>query len=327
MYNQPEVILEQYDLEVNQITKGRGVYICNTNQGMKLLTPFRGSKERAEFLRQILEYLSENGFMAEQIALTNEGEVLVEDDMGVKYLLKDMFEGCECNTRNREEMKKALELLAKFHILTANCPILIPDFIKGEKETFLPIYEKHYRELIKVKNYVKTRKKKNDFEMKFQEQYAHFMEDATRSIEMLRDSEYEMEDYVLCHGDFNQHNVLRVKETNNFVMINFENMSYHLPVMDVAHFLRKMLEKNQWDKELGMSLLKGYANVRPFSDKEYRQLYLALLFPEKFWKIANHYYNSHKAWVSGRDIEKLDKVLEQEDARGRFLENLFSFIR
>ena len=46
-------------------------------------------------------------------------------------------------------------------------------------------------------------------------------------------------------------------------------------------------------------------------------------FPEKFWKISNHYYNSNKAWVSGRDIEKLEKVIEQEAKRLTFLEKAF----
>ena len=49
MYNQSEALLEQYDLDIKQITKGRGAYICDTSQGMKLLIPFRGSKERAAF--------------------------------------------------------------------------------------------------------------------------------------------------------------------------------------------------------------------------------------------------------------------------------------
>ena len=28
MYNQSEALLEQYDLDIKQITKGRGAYIC-----------------------------------------------------------------------------------------------------------------------------------------------------------------------------------------------------------------------------------------------------------------------------------------------------------
>ena len=30
MYNQSEALLEQYDLDIKQITKGRGAYICNS---------------------------------------------------------------------------------------------------------------------------------------------------------------------------------------------------------------------------------------------------------------------------------------------------------
>ncbi len=54
VYNQSEAILQQYDLEIKQISRGRGAYICETNEGTKLLTPFRGSKERAMFLRDVL---------------------------------------------------------------------------------------------------------------------------------------------------------------------------------------------------------------------------------------------------------------------------------
>ena len=37
--------------------------------------------------------------------------------------------------------------------------------------------------------------------------------------------------------------------------------------------------------------------------------------------------SSKKAWLSERDIEKLDRMMEQEQARELFLENLFSIIR
>ena len=32
MYYQPEAMLEQYDIEIKQITKGRGVFCCETDQ-------------------------------------------------------------------------------------------------------------------------------------------------------------------------------------------------------------------------------------------------------------------------------------------------------
>ena len=41
MYNRPEQILEQYDLTVNAISKGRESYLCDTSQGAKILREYR----------------------------------------------------------------------------------------------------------------------------------------------------------------------------------------------------------------------------------------------------------------------------------------------
>ena len=324
LYSQPETILDQYDFTVNGITKGRGIHICDTSQGMKILTPFRGSRERALLLDEILKYLKAQGLAVEQICRTRENEVLAKDEAGSSYLLKDMFDGSECSARNTQDMIGAVEALAHLHLCLEKCPIEIPEFMNNEKNSLSFLYEKHYHELIKGKNYVKSRKRKNEFEMKFQKEYPHFMEQAKQSVEMLLLCEKELKGRHLCHGDFNHHNVLQTK--NGWQIINFENMSINLPMSDLANFLRKMMEKNDWDCELGTELIRAYDNVRRVSEEEYRQLYMLLLFPEKFWKIANHYFNSHKAWLCERDIEKLDRMMEQESARTLFLENLFSII-
>lgn len=324
MYNQPETILEQYDLTVSQISKGRGNYICQTSEGTKILMPFRGSPEKGDFLRQSLSCLNSRGFEVEQILCTKTGESLATDDSGVRYLLKDKIEGVECNTKSMEEMQEAMELLAKFHNASADCDLPIPPFMQADKAGMRTLCEKHARELVKVKNYIRARKRKNEFECKFREQYDYFIEQANRAVEMLAGCEQDSGEYLLCHGDFNQHNVL--KEKGTWRLINFEYMAYQLPMQDVANFLRKMLEKNNWSEKLGNALLSSYGKTRPLGEREYRQLYVFLLFPEKYWKIANHYYNSHKAWLSRRDIEKLDKVMAQENSRNCFLENLFSFL-
>ncbi len=51
------------------------------------------------------------------------------------------------------------------------------------------------------------------------------------------------------------------------------------------------------------------------------QLYYRFRYPEKFWKIVNFYYNSGKAWIPGRNLEKLEKLLAQEEEKVKFLEN------
>ena len=41
--------LEQYDMEVLSVRRGRGSWICETDQGCRLLKEYRGTVKRLEF--------------------------------------------------------------------------------------------------------------------------------------------------------------------------------------------------------------------------------------------------------------------------------------
>ena len=69
MYNQIDAILSQYEMEVYEVTKGRGTHICNTSKGKFVLTGFRGSKEKGDLLREYLSKLKNQGFIVEQIEI------------------------------------------------------------------------------------------------------------------------------------------------------------------------------------------------------------------------------------------------------------------
>lgn len=322
MYNQPEVALAKYDLSAGQITKGRGAYICQTNLGTKLLVPYKGSEERAQLLREIMAFLQEQGMPVEQILATTEGTVLSKDDSETNYILKDCLEGTECNTKNEQELSIAFGELARLHMRMEKGMELIPQYMKNEGKSLLEMCEKHYRELVNVKNYVRSRKKKNEFERLFQGQYEHFAEHARLAISYFGGLEQTGAKQFLCHGDFNQHNV--IQKNGEWSIINFEHINFGYPMMDLANFLRKIMEKNNWNLQLGTKLIQSYEDKRVLNDVERRQLGYILLFPEKFWKISNHYGNARKSWVSGRDIEKLEKLVEQEKARNEFLSQIFS---
>ncbi len=323
MYNRPEQVLEQYELEVKSVSKGRESYICDTDQGQKLLKEYRGSRERAEFLAKMLEHLYHQGLLVERICCTREGSPIAVGEDETKYILKDAVFGAECDTKNRDEMVAAVQRLAKLHDAAEAYRGEIPDFVMANQKELLFLYEKHNRELNKVKNYIRAKKKKNEFEMLFLGQYSRFAGKALEVTEQLAKLEMESGLVGFCHGDFNQHNVVfRKKE---IALVHFESFSYQMRVSDLANFMRKMMEKNNWNTGLGIDFVSAYDRVRKLSPKELRYLYLYLAYPEKYWKIANHYYNAHKAWISGRNIEKLERFIAQEEERGHFLEMLFHF--
>ena len=322
MYNQIEAVLSQYDVEINGVTKGRGTYICNTDKGEKVLVPFGGSKEKGEFLRKFLAQLKDGGFVVEQILANKEEQAVTEDEVtGERFILKDYINGTELNTEKRGEMEEAVCLVARYHKIASGLNIDIPEkMIEGEKQV-IESCKRHYRELVKVKNYIRNRKKKNEFEQIYMKHFLPMLSTAETSIACLEGVESGCGGCSICHGDFNQHNV--VFENGRWHMIHFENFTSSWSILDLANFLRKMLEKNDWDVDLGMQLIEAYQREWTLSAEELQRLYGILLFPEKFWKITNHYINSKKAWIPGRDIEKLQRVIEQETQRLNFVENLF----
>ena len=199
------------------------------------------------------------------------------------------------------------------------------------QEALIEEYEKHTRELKKVRNYIRGKKRKNEFEVIFWQNYETFWQKAENVTEKLRHQMETLNETEkrkmegVCHGDFNQHNVLFAK--NTVWLTNFENAAYDVLVRDVANFLRKIMEKYNWNMGLAADMLKEYEKERTLTAAEWEQLLIRLSYPEKFWKIANHYYNTNKAWVSGRNIEKLQTVIAQEEQRTQFLNLLNCFVK
>ncbi len=328
MYNRENLILEQYPFEVKQTSKGRGALLCSTEEGWKILKEYKGSEGRAEFLYSLLQFLKSHGQgQVDCIVRTKEEKAIARDVDGTAYMVRDWYEGRECDTRNRDDILKAIRQLADIHSILREFPEAIPAYLQIQDDTLLLENEKHTRELKKIRNYIFSRKKKNDFERRFLQSFETIYQEALAVVAL---QQRELDEcgkeaggcdiYGICHGDYNQHNVVFSKQ--GIAVMNFEKASYDVQVADLGNFMRKILEKHNWNMGLGMDMLSAYQKVRPFGGREMKQLYIRLAFPEKFWKIANHYFNSSKAWVCGRNLEKLDKFISQNEARESFLQSI-----
>lgn len=326
MYNRTEVILEAYPCEFTDILKGRGVYLCLCRDGSrKVLKEFSGSVSKAELLDRFLIYLKEQGNAAEQIVHTKENQVLFTDIDETRYYMRTWFEGRECDTRSREDIMCAVQKLAQFHLDTAGFPEEMPETMSRTPDDLQQEYGRHTRELHKVRNYIKAKKKKNEFEKYFLNEYVYYLGQADEAEERLRNMEHNTGEcnFGICHGDYSQHNLLFTSKGP--VIINYERICRDAYISDFAHFFRKIMEKHNWNTGLGMDLIKAYDKVRKLDAWELQQLCIRMTYPEKFWKVANHYFNSKKSWANNRDSEKLTKICAQERERTEFLKILSSF--
>lgn len=313
-------LLENYDIEVLRTWKGRGAILCETTQGLLTLKEYAGHREKAVFQDALLTMVTENNFgNVEHLIKNKEQELLTRDQDGTYYVLKTYFEGRECNVRDMSECSLAMNTLARFHNATCTSTPLPGSYASRPAHME---FERHNKELRRVRKYLKDRSQKTDFEICLMQCYDYFFNLALQITEELRFFQNEAlrnsKTCFICHGDYQHHNIMVCD--NGFNLINFEKCASDSPVRDLYLFMRKLLEKNNWAEKIGFELVDSYDRIRPMEKEEYRQLYYRLAYPEKFWKIVNFYYNSGKAWIPIKNLEKLKKVTEQETEKQTFLE-------
>lgn len=319
-------LLENYDIEVLRTGKGRGAILCETNHGTMIFKEYTGPKDKLRIQQDLLSQIARCGYVpVEQLQATKEGELFVCDNSGVTYILKSYFNGRECNIHDMEECLEAVRTLAGLHnvmILTGHESISNMPVFYLEKE-----YEKHNRELKKVKSFLKAKGQKSNFELFLLHEYDYFLEQAFEvteewiSYSHLTDSDNVKEQGIFCHGDYQYHNIIKIP--SDMAIINFEKCLMDDPVRDLYLFMRKLLEKNNWSIQLGESILEEYSKIRPLSARSYLNLYYRFAYPEKFWKIVNFYFNSRKVWIPEKNSEKLEKLIVQEKQKQEFLDSIF----
>lgn len=313
-------VLEQYDFEVKNIRRGRESYVIDTDKGMVILKEYSGSEQRVIWMDQVCRQVIGHGMQADCPLANKDGKFISCDREENRYMVKAWVAGSEIDVRSFSEIKQSVSHLARLHLaLTGFSPS------EGKTQEKLPwIFEKRMRELRKISRYVRNKKRKNAFELEFMKQYGGFFERCEKAAELSREDtlfeawERSFGEGCVCHGNYNQHNIL--KDEGRLAAVCYENSSIGMQSADLYDFMRKMLEKHNWSLELAQEMIQAYVKVRPLESVELKQLYIQFLFSEKFWKVANHYYNSKKTWIPDRSMQKLEKLVEQSRKQSSFLE-------
>lgn len=334
-------VLEHYDISVNKTFKGRGTIICETDAGKFVLKEYKGKTEKLELLDRLQKGINPV-VKTDSIVRSKEGELYVKENDNNVYILKQHIEGRECNYKSEEDIEAAFRVMAQLHMTFRDMYNIRND--TGQYQ--LPIFyyaremQRHTTECTHIRNYLKKLKIKNDFERLLLKEYDYFLDKAVSVTQRaLAQSKEQYEEYVLangfyCHGDFQYHNILFIsdnesqrgrngRQSANCAVINFEHFAKDTGVRDIYLLLRKICEKNDWSIQKGYQMLDAYQNIRPLNDMEWNSLLLRMEYPEKFWKIANFYYNSRKSWISERNYEKLEKLICQEKNKEQFIRKIF----
>ncbi len=316
-------VLEQYPFTVRGSFRVRGAFLLDTSEGRRLIREFSGSPQKLETEQKLLLHLREQGYLVDRMEPDQEENLVSVWKEYASFVVKEALEGRECDTRSESEIMKAASLLGSLHLSMRDCVELSeeervrmtgPD---AEDELL-----RHNRELKKIDRFIRKKTRKNEFETAYLACFPEILEEAERIERMLRDSAYgklrqqALEEGHFCHGEYTHHNIL--VNGSQMAVINFEKCSINVQINDLYHFMRKILEKQNYDFRLGIRMLKAYEEKKPLTSEEREYLGIRMGYPEKFWKLANYYYNTNKAWIPGKHMEKLEKFLAQREKRVSF---------
>lgn len=316
-------VLNRYPLAVRGTRKVRGALLCDTSEGYFLLQEYRGSEKRLKREEQILSFLKERGgYLVDVLIPDQEGRLVNRNDEGNSYILKRWYLFPECSAGNRNDVSQAIRQLAKLHFMLRQVP--------GEEDAFAgpetgldQLYEKHTRELHRVRTYLYRKKKKTEIEEYIMKSFPAMYDQARSAYEHLTGSDYtelaarsKAQGWVY-HGAYHQHNVLI--GGGQIATVNYERYGVGLQLNDLYQFMRKILEKHNWNPELGRMMLEEYHRILPLEPEEKQVLYAMFEYPEKYWKQINFYFNGNKAWTPDKNVEKLKTAIAQGEPRERFL--------
>ncbi len=310
-----QMLLDQYDICVNRLKRGRGGILCFTNCEVYALAQTSFSEERLHSVSEWTKMLRTAGFpCTDQYILNKNGYFLSYDKYYESFAMRKTFSGSDCDIHSLRDLKAAASILGRLHKSSADL-----SFSSDNLRKYTSIY-KHYQhkysETKSIGRFIRGKKNKGAFEYQFMEHFSEFQKQMEMALEFLY--RFVPSTAGWCHGAYNHHNIIMTDSGPS--IIHFEHFFYGYPILDLYYFLRKVLEKNDYRFPYCETILRSYAKEFPLSLQDFRCLYGLLLFPEKFWKISNQYMSHKKHWVSPRYINKLEEFTLSKELRTIFLE-------
>lgn len=324
MEDRTELALEQYDFLVKNRRRARGAVLLETSEGLRLMREHTIITPHFEFENEIKEHLRRKGMeRLDWVVPNRSGEKVTVCETGEQYVVYQWYGGEDCDYKSSRGLREIAANLGRLHQCLKGYS-LVPVSVG---ETLLEQYIRHNREMKRVYTYMKSKKRKSDFEHYAMGCYSKFAAQAARAKEKLEQSayfrNYGRETRNVCHGEYNYHNLIQTE--HGLATTNFEHATMGIQLMDLVYFMRKTMEKNKWNWEKGRAIWEGYCENVTLEGGEDEFVATTLSYPIKYWKLLNQYMNGKKTWISDKSLEKMKDVQEQEERKADFLERLSVF--
>jgi CotS family spore coat protein len=320
-------ISTQFGFRIYGLVPMKGVYLAKTDKGDKCLKKLNYGIQKLMYIHKAKEHIVNNGFgRIDRYEVTPTGApcAVVNDDI---YVVTNWIEGRECDFRNNEELKRAAETLARFHLCARG---FVPEEnlkVRDDIGKFPNTLQKRMMTLNKMRDIARKNKKKTEFDMLYLSNVDYYLKQAQNTLSTLNMNSYAwvceeaIRENVLCHHDFTYHNILFDREDNAHV-IDFDYCKSEIQIYDLATLIVKSLKRLDWNKESARLIIETYGSIKPINKYEYDILKSLLMFPQRFWRIANRYYYKEAGWSESTFLKKIKEIIDERENYTEFISSL-----
>ncbi len=309
-----KILWEGYGLKFRGGTRTRTGLICRTDQGLRELKKPRGSADSLRLAFDVKEQLRKNGFTnISRFYQTLDGEPFYRHD-GVLYLLEDPMPPTALEEDGTAAFVRGAETLGRMHCAARG---LKSEAASWEADRLPRLYAKRRGELAKFRRRNDRRGNYDAIDLLLIQYYEQYMAQATEAAELLQRGGYgaavdrAAEQGAFCHNAY-KGEALRLNEAGELFVGNFDKCGTELPLADLAAYLRRYCKKTDGSAEGVHAMLERYGKHQPLSEADLTILQGMLVYPEKFLRLVNEYYNKRRACVSPAMQERLASAAREE---------------
>ncbi|KAE9636070.1 MAG: hypothetical protein PWP07_1034 [Epulopiscium sp.] len=323
----PEIV-KGFGYKLETYTHFRNSFICETNQGIKVIQAVDGDIPQLLFQHSAKEHLYQNGFKWVDRFYISENNAPYYIHEGTAYVMTDWVDGRECDFDHLEDIKKAISTLADMHKVSKGLIPLEGSRIRYDERSLPLVVQKRISELTTMKKRINRQSHMSEFDLIFLKYYKYYEELCKRSLEWLNRSNYNetkekvKKEKCFCHNDYTYYNLL-IAPSGALYVTHFEECRYGLPIYDLVSVLKKIMKKHNWDITIANELLSLYMDKVNIDDEK-NLLVSLLILPDDFLKVCNRYYNTRRAWASQSLLRKLNLIIEQKENVAQFIKYIES---
>lgn len=286
-------VLKSFGLTATKVEPFGPVLRLRTNKGLVALKKTDLDGRQIEFLNGAFAHLEERDFTRfAPFLLAADGKPYAMNG-GDRYYATRWIRGQEADFRSMGQLAQASRTLADFH--EASRGYAPNGYAPPDLFDMVERFRDRREELVEWKSRAKLKSRPDDVDQIFLKHVDGYVRQADEALGMLREPEvrahlvYEEEDPVLCHLDLTPYNMVYTA-TGQIVLIDLDFCTYGPRVLDVAHLLRRGLQRQEWEENVARHVLVNYNARRMMTRAEYSMMHGLLLFPHRFWRVAYQHY-------------------------------------